>query len=147
MGEDVIRGARAAGVTVAGVGAANREQIEKSFYRAFTLMLPSNATFSTARGATTQAARDLYGAGSRAEQMIDQAWAAVGVPDPRAISSFTGSLGPETQTSFVFTMSSAGTYQVNLRGNDANINLGLFLTTNSTLCSRWPLPASCILAK
>lgn len=138
---------RTSGLTVPGVGAANREQVEKSFYRAFTLMLPSNATFTTARGATTQAARDLYGAGSRAEQMIDQAWEAVGVPDPRAISTFTGSLGPTTQTSFVFTMASAGTYQVNLRGNDANVDLDLFLTTNSTLCSRWPLPASCILSR
>jgi Zn-dependent metalloprotease len=61
------------------VGAANREQIEKVFYRAFTQLLPSNATFSTARAATVQSARDLYGAASAAERAVAQAWSAVGV--------------------------------------------------------------------
>jgi len=70
---------RLSGVTVQGVGAANREQIEKAFYRAFTLMLPASATFSTARAATIQAARDLYGASSAAATAITQAWTAVGV--------------------------------------------------------------------
>ncbi len=65
--------------SVSGVGGANREQIEKAFYRAFAFMLPSNATFATARAATIQAARDLYGAGSPAERAITQAWTAVGV--------------------------------------------------------------------
>ena len=62
-----------------GVGAANREQIERVFYRAFTQMLPANATFSIARAATLQAARDLYGAASAAERAVQQAWTAVGV--------------------------------------------------------------------
>ena len=53
---------RTSGLSVTGVGGANREQIEKVFYRAFAFMLPANATFSTARAATIQAARDLYGA-------------------------------------------------------------------------------------
>jgi thermolysin len=66
-------------VTVEGVGAANREQIEKVFYRAFTFMLPSSADFRTARAATIQAARELYGAGSPAERAVTQAWTAVGV--------------------------------------------------------------------
>jgi len=70
---------RTSGLEVQGVGQANRDQIEKTFYRAFTDMLPSNATFSTARAATTQAARDLYGAGSAAERAVTQAWTAVGV--------------------------------------------------------------------
>jgi Zn-dependent metalloprotease len=61
------------------VGGANREQIEKVFYRAFTSMLPANARFSTARAATIQAARDLYGAGSAAERAVNEAWTAVGV--------------------------------------------------------------------
>ena len=64
---------RTSGLTVAGVGPVNRDQIEKIFYRAFTVLLPSNATFVAARGATTQAARDLYGSSSRAEQAVDQA--------------------------------------------------------------------------
>ena len=70
---------RTSGRSVQGVGAANREQIEKVFYRAFVYLLPSNATFSTARAATIQAARDLYGSGSSAERAVTQAWDAVGV--------------------------------------------------------------------
>jgi bacillolysin len=70
---------RTSGLSVQGVGGANREQIEKIFYRAFTSILPANATFSTARAATIQASRDLYGANSAAERAITQAWTAVGV--------------------------------------------------------------------
>ncbi len=70
---------RTSGLTVTGVGAANRDQIEKAFYRAFTFMLPSDATFSTARAATIQAAGDLYGPDSAAARAIAQAWTAVGV--------------------------------------------------------------------
>jgi Zn-dependent metalloprotease len=54
-------------------------QIEKAFYRAFVYMLPASATFSMARAATIQAARDLYGDGSAPEVSITQAWTAVGV--------------------------------------------------------------------
>jgi thermolysin len=70
---------RVSGITVQGVGAANREQIEKSFYRALAFLLPASANFSTARAATIQAARDLYGASSAAASAITQAWTAVGV--------------------------------------------------------------------
>jgi Zn-dependent metalloprotease len=70
---------RSSGLVVGGVGAANREQIERVFYRAFTLLLPRSADFALAREATLQSARDLYGAGSPAEQAVAEAWAAVGV--------------------------------------------------------------------
>ena len=70
---------RTSGLTVQGIGAANRDQIEKVFYRAFTQMLPRNATFSLARAATIQAAIDLFGANSNAERAVTQAWTAVGV--------------------------------------------------------------------
>lgn len=70
---------RTSGLSVQGVGAANREKIEKVFYRGFTQFLPANATFSMARAATLQAARDLYGTGSDVERAIEQAWTAVGV--------------------------------------------------------------------
>jgi bacillolysin len=70
---------RTSGLAVQGVGSANREQIEKIFYRAFTQLLPSNATFAVARAATIQAAQDLYGAGSAPERAMTQAWTAVGV--------------------------------------------------------------------
>ena len=52
---------RTSGETVEGVGAANRDQIEQAFVRAFVYMLPSAATFGTAREATVQSARDLFG--------------------------------------------------------------------------------------
>jgi len=70
---------RTSGLAVQGVGGANREQMEKVFYRAFTQILPSNATFSMARAATIQASRDLFGANSNAERAVTQAWTAVGV--------------------------------------------------------------------
>jgi len=70
---------RVSGFSVAGVGFNNREQIEKVFYRAFTQLMPSNSTYSTARAATIQAARDLYGTGSTVETAVTQAWNAVGV--------------------------------------------------------------------
>jgi bacillolysin len=70
---------RTSGLSVAGVGAANREQIEKIFYRGFTSFLPPNATFAMARQATVQAAIDLYGSNSAAYRAVNQAWDAVGV--------------------------------------------------------------------
>jgi bacillolysin len=69
---------RTSNLSVQGVGSANRQQIERVFYRAFVFMLPSNATFSTARAATIQAARELY-PGSNVESAVTQAWTAVGV--------------------------------------------------------------------
>lgn len=65
--------------TVTGVGFDNREQIERVIYRAFTQLLPAGATFTTARAATIQAARDLYGSNSAAERALTAAWSAVGV--------------------------------------------------------------------
>jgi thermolysin len=70
---------RISGINVPGVGAANREQIEKVFYRGFTQLMPASATFSTARAVTIQSARDLYGVGGPVESAVTQAWTAVGV--------------------------------------------------------------------
>jgi thermolysin len=70
---------RTSGLSVQGVGGANREQMEKVFYRAFTQLMPANSTFSVARAATIQAARDLYGSNSAPERAVTQAWTAVGV--------------------------------------------------------------------
>ncbi len=70
---------RTSGLSVDGVGAANREQIEKVMYRAFTQMMPASATFAVARAVTIQAATDLYGASGAATRAITQAWTAVGV--------------------------------------------------------------------
>jgi len=70
---------RTSGLSVQGIGTANREQMEKVFYRGFTQLMPANATFAVARTVTIQAARDLYGAGSAPERAVTQAWTAVGV--------------------------------------------------------------------
>jgi len=70
---------RTSGIRVQGVGAANREQIEKIFYRAFTQLMPSNADFSMARAITLRAAQDLYGLNSASYNAVRDAWTAVGV--------------------------------------------------------------------
>ena len=70
---------RTSGLSVEGVGQANREQMERVFYRAFTQLMPSDATFATARATTIQAARDLFGVNSNVERAVSQAWTAVGV--------------------------------------------------------------------
>jgi thermolysin len=70
---------RTSGLSVQGVGGANRDQIEKVFYRAFVYSLNSNATFSAARIATIRSAQELYGVGSAADRAVTQAWTAVGV--------------------------------------------------------------------
>jgi thermolysin len=70
---------RTSGLAVTGVGASRRDEVDKAFYRAFVYMLPPAATFSTARAATLQSARDLYGPASPAERALAEAWTAVGV--------------------------------------------------------------------
>jgi Zn-dependent metalloprotease len=70
---------RTSGLGVQGVGGASREQIERVFYRAFTQLMPANATFATARAATIQASVDLFGGNSAANRAVTQAWTAVGV--------------------------------------------------------------------
>jgi bacillolysin len=70
---------RTSGLSVQGVGGGNREQIERVFYRGFTLYLPPNATFAQARQATLRAASDLFGDSSPAFRAVGQAWTAVGV--------------------------------------------------------------------
>jgi Zn-dependent metalloprotease len=76
-----IEGGRNAtsGVSVTGVGAANRSQIEKAFFRAETQLMPNNASLQTAAAVVIQAAVDLYGATGAATQAITQAMSAVGL--------------------------------------------------------------------
>jgi thermolysin len=70
---------RTSGIRVQGVGGANREQIEKVYYRAFAQLMPSNATFSLARAITLQTAQDLYGVNSPPYNAVRDGWTAVGV--------------------------------------------------------------------
>ncbi len=76
-----IEGGRNAtsGLTVQGVGAANRAQVERAFFRAITLIMPNAPTMRVAAQATFQAAVDLYGANSAAAVAIRQAMQAVGL--------------------------------------------------------------------
>jgi thermolysin len=77
--EGGVGGYGPAPIVVEGVGAANRAQIERVFYRGFTTYLTPNATFTQARQATLQAAADLYGESSPTARAVRQAWTAVGV--------------------------------------------------------------------
>jgi Zn-dependent metalloprotease len=70
---------RVSGISVPGVGLGNIEKMERIFFRAFTQLLPPNATFSDARRTTVLAATDLYGAGSNERAQVELAWSAVGV--------------------------------------------------------------------
>ena len=66
------------GIEVAGLGPQRRDLVEQIFYRAFVFLLPENATFSMARAASMQSARDLSGDAAVTET-IGAAWTAVGV--------------------------------------------------------------------
>jgi hypothetical protein len=135
---------RTSGLSVTGVGAANREQIEKVFFRAFTLLMPANATFLTARTATVQAARDLYGAGSAVERAITQAWDAVGVPDLNSVSTLSGTIAAAAQKTFLITISASGRFEANLTwANQASNDLDLYLTREG--CPIFQ--SSCVLAQ
>lgn len=67
------------GVTVQGVGAANRVQIERAFFRAMTLLMPNVPSMRMAADAILQSAVDLHGANGTATAAIRQAMQAVGL--------------------------------------------------------------------
>lgn len=73
---------RTTGLTVEGVGGANRRDIERAFFRAMTDLMPSSPTVFQAAGAVVQSAADLFGPGSAALQAIGQAMVAVGLLRP-----------------------------------------------------------------
>lgn len=71
----------ATGVTggeLAGLDENGRAEIRKIFYRAFVYMLPSGADAPTARSATMQSARDLFGDDARIAKNVAAVWAALG---------------------------------------------------------------------
>ena len=67
------------GLRVQGVGAANREQIERVFFRAMTEIMPRFADFPIAAAVLCQSARDLFGVNSSVLRAVDQALLAVGL--------------------------------------------------------------------
>jgi bacillolysin len=56
-----------------------REKLGKIYYRALTVYLTANSTFSDARMATVQSAIDLYGEGSEEEAAVNAGFDAVGI--------------------------------------------------------------------
>ena len=73
---------RTSGVTVEGIGGANREEMERIFFHAMRDLMPASASLPIAAEVLRQAAVDLA-PGSAAEQAIDQALRAVGLPPDR----------------------------------------------------------------
>ena len=73
---------RTSGVTVEGIGGANREEMERIFFHAMRDLMPASASLPIAATVLRQAAVDLA-PGSAAEQAIDQALRAVGLPPDR----------------------------------------------------------------
>ena len=76
-----IEGGRNAttGRTVRGVGGANREQIERVFFRAMTSLMPAATDIPMAAAVVRQSAVDLFGAGSPTHRAIREALSAVGL--------------------------------------------------------------------
>ncbi len=69
-------------LTVEGVGAANREQVERIFFRALTELMPQRVSFWLAADVIRQAAADLA-AGTSVQQAVEEALLAVGLqPQP-----------------------------------------------------------------
>jgi len=64
------------GSTITGIG---RDAAQKIWFRALTVYMTSGTTYSQARTATLNAARDLYGAGSTNYNTVAAAWSAVSV--------------------------------------------------------------------
>lgn len=67
------------GLSVQGVGAANRAQIERAFFRAMTLIMPNAPSMRMAADAVFQAAVDLYGPAAAPTAAVCQAMQAVGL--------------------------------------------------------------------
>ena len=72
---------RTSGLSVQGVGAANRLQIERVFFNAWATLLPAFADFRITADCLLQSAIELYGASSAPATAIAQARAAVGIPN------------------------------------------------------------------
>ena len=67
------------GRSMTGVGAANRADVERAFFRAMTDLMPPEASLRDAARAIEQSAVDLYGAGSATHTAVNEALHAVGL--------------------------------------------------------------------
>ena len=70
---------RSTGLTVQGVGSANRHQVERAFFRSMTHLMPARTSWRMTAAVIRQSAVDLFGAGSATHRAIDQALNAVGL--------------------------------------------------------------------
>jgi Zn-dependent metalloprotease len=70
---------RTSGRTVEGVGAANREQVERVFFVAVRDLLPRGATFAQTATALREAARITFGATANVTRAVNDALLAVGL--------------------------------------------------------------------
>ena len=75
---------RTTGLTVGGVGGANRHDIERAFFRALTELMPNSPNMGMAAGTIVQSAADLFGVGSSTHRAVGQALVAVGLLRPAA---------------------------------------------------------------
>lgn len=122
------------GGSVQGVGADAAGRI---WYRALTTYMTSSANFAAARTATSNAARDLYGAQSYHVLAVQNAWCLVGVgscvtaPQLLVNGGFEGSRSPwvSSGTGFAYTATGGtpktGTGSIVL-GNGANANAQVY---------------------
>ncbi|MGE6756772.1 M4 family metallopeptidase [Corallococcus interemptor] len=111
------------------------------FYRANTVYLTPGSTFSDARGATAQAAADLYGAS--AVTSVNEAWSAVGVAAPpvwtpiATLNNVSGARNSNTNLSYV-KPSGATAMRFQLAGGtgdaDLYVKFGSAPTTTSYDC-------------
>jgi vibriolysin len=111
------------------------------FYRANTVYLTPGSTFSEARGATAQAASDLYG--SAAANAVNEAWTAVGVSAPptwtllTTVNNVSGGKSSNTNFSYV-TPSGATAMRFELTGGtgdaDLYVKFGSAPTTSTYDC-------------
>ena len=70
---------RTTGITVTGVGGANRQDVERVFFRAMTELMPAATSIRTTAMVVRQSAIDLFGAGSGVFTSVHQALVAVGL--------------------------------------------------------------------
>ena len=75
---------RTTGMTVQGVGGANRHAVERAFFRAMTDLMPSSPHMGMAASAVVQSASDLFGSDSATYRAINEGMVAVGLLLPAA---------------------------------------------------------------
>jgi len=128
---------------VSGVGINDAAAI---WYRALTVYMGPNTTFAEAREFTTQAAEDLFGAGSNHATQVGNGWTAVGVNGPAPTIEITNgqtlsNLSAATGEFLYYKINipaGASNFVVNISGGSGDADLytqfGSKPTTSSYIC-------------